>query len=88
MQVNILEAKSRLSQLIKQAQAGEEVIIANRGEPVARLLPTSAPGSHERGKKRPRNFLQWLADNPLPAYAQRSSEEIEATIGEARDAWE
>jgi prevent-host-death family protein len=37
MQVNILEAKSQLSKLIKSAQAGEEVVIANRGEPVARL---------------------------------------------------
>ena len=38
MQVNILEARNRLSQLIKAAQAGEEVVIANRGEPVARLV--------------------------------------------------
>ena len=37
MQVNILEAKNRLSELIRLARAGEEVIIANRGEPVARL---------------------------------------------------
>ena len=36
VQVNILEAKNRLSQLIKSAQAGEEVVIANRGAPVAR----------------------------------------------------
>jgi len=39
MQVNILEAKNRLSQLVKRAQAGEEIIIANRGQPVARLVP-------------------------------------------------
>ena len=39
MQVNILEARNRLSQLIKAARAGEEVVIANRGEPVARLVP-------------------------------------------------
>ncbi len=34
MQVNVLEAKNRLSQLIRAAQAGEDVVIANRGEPV------------------------------------------------------
>jgi len=39
VQVNIFEAKTRLSQLIKSVQAGEEVVIANRGEPVARLVP-------------------------------------------------
>ena len=38
MQVNILEAKNRLSLLIRAAQAGEEVVIANRGQPVARLV--------------------------------------------------
>ena len=51
MQVNILEAKNRLSQLIKSAQAGEEVIIANRGAPVARLVPAGrvAATATERG---------------------------------------
>jgi len=39
VQVNIFEAKNRLSQLIRSVQAGEEVVIANRGEPVARLVP-------------------------------------------------
>jgi prevent-host-death family protein len=39
MQVNVLEAKNRLSQLIKSAQAGEDVVIANRGEPVVSWCP-------------------------------------------------
>lgn len=39
MQVNMLEAKNQLSRLVKAAQAGEEVIIANHGVPVARLMP-------------------------------------------------
>jgi prevent-host-death family protein len=39
MIVNIYEAKSRLSALIEKAQAGEEVVIARSGKPVARLAP-------------------------------------------------
>ena len=35
---NIHEAKTRFSQLIKRAQAGEEVIIAKAGVPVAKLI--------------------------------------------------
>ena len=31
MQVSILEAKNRLSQLIKYDPAGDEVVVANRG---------------------------------------------------------
>ena len=39
MQVNIHTAKTNLSQLIERVQAGEEVIIAKSGRPVARLTP-------------------------------------------------
>jgi prevent-host-death family protein len=37
--VNIHEAKTNLSKLIKSAKAGDEVIIAKAGEPVAKLIP-------------------------------------------------
>lgn len=36
-QVNIHEAKTQLSRLIEAVEAGEEVIIARAGQPVARL---------------------------------------------------
>jgi prevent-host-death family protein len=39
VQVNIYEAKTRLSQLVDQANAGEDVVIARNGRPVARLVP-------------------------------------------------
>lgn len=39
MKVNIYEAKARLSALIEKAQAGEEVVIARAGRPVARIAP-------------------------------------------------
>lgn len=38
-QVNIYEAKARLSQLIQQVEAGDEIVIARHGKPVARLVP-------------------------------------------------
>ena len=37
MQVNIHEAKTHLSRLIKRALAGEEVIVAKRRKPLVRL---------------------------------------------------
>jgi prevent-host-death family protein len=37
--VNIQEAKSRLSSLVAQAEAGEEVIIARANKPAVRLVP-------------------------------------------------
>jgi prevent-host-death family protein len=65
--VNIQEAQTNLSMLIQRVIAGEEIIIAQSGEPVARLIPYSPqpigrlPGSAQ-GKI-------WIAPNfdaPLP----------------------
>ncbi len=42
MKVNIFEAKNRLSELVQRAAAGEEVIIANRGKPLVRLVKADA----------------------------------------------
>ena len=38
VQVNIREAKTQFSRLLKLAEAGEEVVIARNGVPVARLV--------------------------------------------------
>jgi antitoxin (DNA-binding transcriptional repressor) of toxin-antitoxin stability system len=37
IQVNIHEAKTRLSELLEQVQNGEEIIIAKAGKPIAKL---------------------------------------------------
>ena len=46
--VNMHDAKSSLSRLVKRAAAGEEILIANHGKPLAML--TRIPN---RGKKVP-----------------------------------
>jgi prevent-host-death family protein len=40
---NIYKAKTQLSKLIRQVRAGEEVIIADAGIPVAKLVPIEPP---------------------------------------------
>ena len=37
--VNIHEAKTHLSRLVERVEAGEEIVIARAGRPVARLVP-------------------------------------------------
>ncbi len=88
MQVNILEAKNRLSELLRAVQAGEDVVIANRGKPVARIVPAeeAPPRRAERGS--PAAILGWLRDHPLPTHARRTAEEIDAAIEEERNAWD
>jgi prevent-host-death family protein len=41
--VNTHEAKTQFSRLLRRVAAGEEVTIANRGIPVARLVPVATP---------------------------------------------
>ena len=38
MQCNMLEAKNQLSKLVRAALTGEDVVIANKGVPVVRLV--------------------------------------------------
>lgn len=45
MLVNIYQAKTQLSALLEKAQAGEEIVIARAGKPVARLMPILATES-------------------------------------------
>jgi prevent-host-death family protein len=44
MKVNMLEAKNQLSRLVKDALAGEDVVIASNGEPMVRLVPVANRG--------------------------------------------
>ncbi|OWY62349.1 prevent-host-death protein [cyanobacterium TDX16] len=37
--VNIHEAKTHFSKLVERAEAGEDIVIARAGKPVARLVP-------------------------------------------------
>jgi prevent-host-death family protein len=46
--VNTHEAKTQFSRLLKRVAAGEEITIANRGVPVARLVPAAVPGAKRK----------------------------------------
>ncbi len=41
-QVNIHEAKTQLSKLLEEVEAGDRIVIARAGEPVAVLVPYKA----------------------------------------------
>ena len=45
-QVNVYEAKTQLSKLLEQVEAGEEIVIARHGRPVARLVPLQRTPVH------------------------------------------
>jgi len=47
-QVNLYEAKTQLSRLVDAAIAGEDIIIARAGQPVARLSALERPVQRRR----------------------------------------
>lgn len=48
MQVNIYQAKAQLSSLLDRALAGETIVIARAGKPLARLTPVTGPAGANR----------------------------------------
>lgn len=47
--VNVHEAKTHLSRLLENVEAGEEVVIARAGRPVARLIKATTPVQRRPG---------------------------------------
>jgi prevent-host-death family protein len=60
-QVNMHEAKTKLSALVEEVLAGGEVVIARAGKPIARLVPYT-PHSEPRKPGRWKGKL-WVADD-------------------------
>ncbi len=61
-QVNVYEAKTHLSQLLEEVEAGDEVVIARNGRPIARLVPLQrgAPKRRVPGSLKGKG---WVADD-------------------------
>ena len=71
--INLYEAKTNLSSLVERAAAGEEIIIAKAGRPLARLVPLA-----KRTKPREFGFLAGQVvvgddfNDPLPGDLQKA----------------
>jgi prevent-host-death family protein len=70
--VNIHEAKTHLSRLVERVLAGEEIVIARSGKPVAKLVPIEKRSARRLpGSARGRVVLSDDFDAPLPDDIQR-----------------
>jgi prevent-host-death family protein len=49
MEVGVRELKARLSEYLGRAAAGEELVVTDRGRPVARLVPLDVDDPIARG---------------------------------------
>lgn len=79
--VNLYQAKTGLSALVERAAAGETIVIAKAGKPMARLVPLEKPKRKIGGWE----GKVWIApdfDDPLPpdiqaAFEGRGNEELD-----------
>jgi prevent-host-death family protein len=69
--VNIHEAKTQFSKLVRRAEEGEEIVVRRGKEPVARIAPLEKRGG-VRGFGSMKGEI-WIADDfdePLPEFAE------------------
>ena len=71
--VNIHEAKTHLSRLIERVEAGEEVVIARAGRPVARLVRYQA-------RTEPRRPGAWRGRVRMAADYHRTDDDLLAAF--------
>ena len=74
--VNVHQAKTQLSRLLAQVEAGEDVVIARRGEPVARLVGCKPVTKRQPDVLKgrvvvPDSFFDPLPDEELAAWEGR-----------------
>ena len=70
--VNVHEAKTGFSKLLRRVQQGEEIVIARAGQPVARLVPFARPPSVRKpGSAKGRVTISTDFDAPLPRAIQK-----------------
>jgi prevent-host-death family protein len=76
-QVGMHEAKTKLSKLVERAEAGEDIVIARNGKPVARLVPIAGTNSLAavrgvwRGRVRISDDFDELPDDIADAFGAR-----------------
>jgi prevent-host-death family protein len=64
--VNMHEAKTRLSELVRLVEAGEKVVLARSGTPVVELVPADRPKKREGGFLKGQGWISPDFDEPDP----------------------
>lgn len=76
--INVHDAKSNLSELLRRVERGEEIVVARAGKPVAKLVPYTAPPPREPGR--------WAGQIVIADDFDETPEELVASFENATDA--
>jgi prevent-host-death family protein len=66
MTLNLYEAKTQLSQLVEDAAAGKEIIIAKNGKPMAKLVAVRERPQRKPGRLKGKIWMSKDFDAPMP----------------------
>ena len=80
-EIGLFQAKTRLSELVRQVRAGESFIITQRGQPAAELAPIRP--KTRRGSRRIAEAVRRLRETPKIAGV--SHDELRSWIEEGRE---
>jgi prevent-host-death family protein len=80
-EIGLFEAKTRLSELVRQVKTGESFIITQRGEPAAQLTPI--PLKERRDPRHIAEAVRRLRE--MPKIQGVSHEELRSWIEEGRE---
>lgn len=73
MQVTVSEAKSHFAELLKKAEAGEQIVVTRHGKPVARLEGIEKPQTLPRiGALKGKIHISNDFDEPLESFDEYS----------------
>jgi prevent-host-death family protein len=75
--INLNEAKTHFSRILSRVEAGEEIIIAKAGKPIARIVPFRKPM-----RKRPLGMDKGLFAVPVDFDAPLSDDQLGSIEGE------
>ena len=64
--MNVYEAKTQLSNLVEKAAAGDEIIIAKNGKPMAKLVSFKPRVVRKPGKYKGKIWISKDFDAPMP----------------------
>lgn len=70
--VNMYNAKTHFSELIKKAMIGEEIIIAKAGKPLVKLVPVENTNKRTPGSGKDEITIEGDFNAPLPDDIQES----------------
>ncbi len=83
MKISISEAKAHLADLVRRAEAGDEVVLTRHGQPVARIAPVGTRGAtpEERKASLDRLRASWTGEPTPGPDAARSQDFLYDELG-------